>query len=93
MEQTNFLLGRIIKSGKIETGVGQKGAWKRQEYILETTQDQYPKKICLTAWNKAQESFSSIEHGVEIKVFYNIESREYNEKWYTEVKPWKVEVI
>jgi len=81
--------GRIISFGDVETGTGQKGVWKKRNIIVET-QDQYPKKICLTAWNKVCDSLSMLSVGDELSVEANVESREYNKKWYTEIKPFKV---
>ena len=31
--------------------------------------------------------------GIEVKVSFDLESREYNGKWYTDVKAWKVEKV
>lgn len=75
----------------LQTGVGRNGEWKKQDIIVETTDSQYPKKICISIWgdkiNPAQ-----LQTGNDLVVDFDIESREYNGRWYTDVKAWKVEV-
>jgi hypothetical protein len=83
------LTGRIISMGDIQTGTGQKGVWKKREIILETN-GQYPKKVCLTAWNGVCDSLSNYQVDDSLTIQCHIESREYNSRWYTEIKPFKV---
>lgn len=80
--------GKIVQILPEETGEGRNGPWKKQSFILET-QDQFPKKVCITVWGDKVDlkSFGSNE---EITASINIESREYNNRWYTDVKAWKV---
>ena len=55
-------------------------AWRKQEYILET-KDQYPKKICFNAWGEKIDQFG-LQAGDDATVSCDVESREYNGKWY-----------
>jgi hypothetical protein len=80
--------GTIIKFGQIQTGSGQNGVWKKREVIIESN-GQYPKKVCLTAWGKVCDSLSNHQTGDHVNLLCHVESREYNEKWYTEIKPFK----
>lgn len=82
--------GRIQKVLPLATGEGRNGVWRKQEFILETD-DQYPKLICIAAWgDKIDENI--IKPGNKVTVSIDIESREYNGKWYTDVKAWKIEM-
>ena len=83
------LKGKIIQSLKLQTGMGKKGTWQKQEYVIET-QSQYPKKICFTVWGDKIDQFALWE-GDLVTIGIEIESREYNGKWYTEVRAWKCE--
>lgn len=85
------LVGKIIKLLPLATGESSKGPWKKQEYILET-EAQYPKQVCFNAWGDKVDQFN-IQEGQSYRVSIDIESREYNEKWYTDVKAWKVEPL
>jgi hypothetical protein len=81
--------GKAIQMLPLVTGQGKNGEWRKQEFIIETG-DQYPKKICLSLWGDkiSQNPFSM---GEEITVFFDAESREYNGRWFTELRAWKVQ--
>ncbi len=80
--------GVVYKVLKGESGTGKKGAWVKQSFIIET-KDQYPKKIMFQAWNDKCDLIP--EAGTEVTVSYNPESREYNEKWYTDLNMWAID--
>jgi len=82
--------GKITNLLPLQTGQGKNGEWKKQEFIIETV-GQYPKKVCVTAWGKTVDYVPSI--GTEVNVSFDIESREYNGKYYTEVKAFKIETV
>jgi hypothetical protein len=86
------IIGKVVQLGQRQTGDGRNGTWVKQELIIET-EDQYPKKICLICWGELADSAKSFVTGDKIKAGINIESREYNSKWYTDVKVWKFEKI
>jgi len=82
---------KLIQLMPIQTGMGKNGEWKKQEFIVETIGSQYPKKICISAWgDKINESV--LKEGNEINISFDLESREYNGRWYTDVKAWKLEM-
>lgn len=62
----------------------------QQELIIETI-EQYPKQVCLVCWGDRVTEAQNFTPGKTIKAHINIESREFNGKWYTDVKPWKFE--
>jgi len=82
--------GKIIKILPSQTGTGKNGQWIKQEFVIETM-DQYLKKICCTAWGNIATNFDSYSVGEKITVSINVESREHNERWFTEVKAWKID--
>lgn len=81
--------GKVIQLLQLQTGMGKKGQWKKQEFIIET-QAQYPKKICLSAWGDKIDQFK-LAVGDMVNVSVDLESREYNGRWYTEARAWKLE--
>jgi hypothetical protein len=83
------LKGKVIQLLQPQTGMGKKGQWKKQEFILET-QAQYPKKVCLSAWGDKIDQYN-LAVGDVITVAVDLESREYNGRWYTEARAWKVD--
>jgi hypothetical protein len=83
------LKGKVIQILPAQTGMGKKGQWKKQEFIVET-QAQYPKKVCLSAWGDKIDQFNLVA-GEVVNVSVDLESREYNGRWYTEARAWKIE--
>jgi len=83
------IIGKIIEILPAQTGTSAKGEWKKQEFILET-QAQFPKKVIMANWNDKIDLKDDNKNKL-VKVFFDLESREYNGRWYTDVKPWKLE--
>lgn len=85
------ITGKLIQKLELQSGVGRTGnSWQKQEFIIETM-EQYPKKICANLWGDKVDNLSSINIGEVITISVSIESREFNGRWYTDVKTWKIE--
>ena len=83
--------GRVLQLLPLQTGEGKNGTWKKQDFVIETD-GQYPKKVCISAWgDKINEGVLKV--GNEVNVSFDIESREYNGRWYTDVKAWKIDSV
>ncbi|MFZ6000525.1 MAG: DUF3127 domain-containing protein [Bacteroidota bacterium] len=80
--------GKVVQLLAPQTGQGKKGTWRKQEFILET-QAQYPKKVCLSMWGEKIDQFA-LKTGDMVTVSVDLESREYNGRWYTEARAWKL---
>jgi len=84
------LTAKLVQLLPLQTGQGKNGEWKKQDIIVETS-GQYPKKICISVWGDKIDS-QKLKPGNVLKVDFDVESREYNSRWYTDVKAWKIEV-
>ncbi len=84
------ITGRIIQKLGLQEGTSAKGGWKKQDFIIETS-DKFPKKICVSAWSEKVDELNRYNINDDVKLSVNIESREYNGKWYTDVRFWKIE--
>jgi hypothetical protein len=82
--------GKLIKILNPQTGTGKNGPWQKQEFVIETP-DQFPKKVCISAWGEKADDLKKFSPGDNLKISLNLESREYNEKWYTEARAWRIE--
>ncbi|MFT4222513.1 DUF3127 domain-containing protein [Dysgonomonas sp.] len=83
------LTAKLIQVMPVQTGMGKNGEWRKQSIILETD-GMYPKKVCITVWgDKINESLLQV--GNILDVSFDIESREYNGNWYTDLRAWKVD--
>lgn len=85
--------GHIVQILPLQSGVSQASGreWKKQEYVLETG-DQYPRKVCFQLFGERVDQFP-MAVGEEVIVSIDIESREYNGRWYTNVSAWKVDKV
>ena len=63
--------------------------WQVQEYILETLGTQYPRKVCFEVFGDNVNKFP-MQVGQEVTVSIDVESREFNGRWYTSVRAWNV---
>ncbi len=82
--------GVIIKIMSEQSGDGKFGKWTKQEFVIQT-EDKFPKKVCFSVWGDRTDELKSMNNGDKVKVSFNPESREYNERWYTDLRAWKIE--
>lgn len=84
------ITGKIIQVFPPVSGTSKAGnAWKKREYVLET-QETYPKKVFFDFFGDRADQYP-LEGGQTIKLSFDIESREYNGRWYTSIRGWKAE--
>ena len=83
------ITGTVKQVLEEQSGESQRGPWRKQEFILET-EGQYPKEICIVQWGEKIDEFD-IQEGERLTAHVDIQSREYNGRWYTDVKAWRIE--
>ncbi len=83
------LTGKIIQVLPEQTGTSQRGPWRKQEYVIEIP-GEYAKQVCFMAWGDKVDEFG-IQQGQELTVGFDLQSREFNGRWYTDVKAWRVQ--
>jgi hypothetical protein len=85
--------GKLIQINEIQSGVSKAGKeWKKQSFVIET-QDQFPKKIAFDLFGDKLSLLDGIGQGQQLEVSFNLESREYNGRWFHNVNAWKVQPI
>ena len=70
-------------------GTSARGDWQRQEVIFELQQE-FSRKVCVIFFNK-ESDVARLREGMTCTVSVNIESREYNGRWYTDVRAWRIQ--
>ncbi len=86
------LSGKIIAVLPLQSGQSKTGnEWKKQEYVIET-HDQYPRKMCFNLWGERVDQFA-IQMGEELSVSFDIDCREYQGRWYNDIRAWKVDRV
>lgn len=83
------LAGKITHVLEEKSGNSARGPWRKQEYVIEIPGD-YPKQVCFMVWGDKIDQLK-ITQGEELTVHFDLESREYNGRWYTDVKAWRVD--
>ena len=85
------ITGKIIAVLPAREGVSQRtgNAWKIQEYVIET-HDQYPKKCCFNIFGDEKISQFNIQLGEELTVSFDIDAREYQGKYYNDIRAWAI---
>lgn len=82
--------GKCILVLPVESGTSKAGkAWQKRNFIIETS-GQYPKKVCLQLFGDKVEKCPN--QGDMVKVSFDIDSREYNNRWYTQCNAYAVDV-
>ena len=85
------LEGTIRQKLGVQQGMSTRGAWSKQEFILEYPDGNFTSQVCMLAFgqDKVQE-LEKYQVGDRVKVAFNIKSREYNGRWYTDIQIWRI---
>ncbi len=71
----------------MQSGTSRSGNdWSKATLIVETI-TQYPKKVAISNMKRAAE-FNSLPNGTVATFDVEMESREFNSRWYTDVTCW-----
>ena len=85
------IVGKIIQVLPAQEGVGRNGnPWKVQPYVLETL-DQYPRKVHFEVFGEERIKQNPCELDQLVTVSFDIESREFNGRWYTSIRAWRIQ--
>ncbi len=84
------ITGRILEVLPKVTGTNKSGnPWQKQEFILEVQGGQYPRKALMGIWGDKVDQFQ-IQKGEDVTVSFDIDCREYNGRWYNDIRAWNV---
>ena len=86
------IIGKVVRLGNLVEGTSARGPWRKQELIIET-EEQYPRTVCLICWTNQIDEIQKFAPGQTIKAQIEISSREFNGKWYTDVRVWRFDPI
>ena len=89
---TNLELeGRIVQKMAVQSGQSARGAWARQDFVVEYQDGSFPTSVCFSAWgqDKVQE-LDKYQVGDSVKVSFNVKGREYNGRWYNDLRVWRI---
>ena len=86
--------GKIIHVGQERGGVSKStgNEWKVQEYVIED-HSQFPKKMCFEVFGADRISQFAIQLGEELTVSFDIDARQWQDRWFNSIRAWKVERV
>jgi hypothetical protein len=87
------IIGKLILKMPMQSGISKTGnSWQKQEFVIETL-EQYPRKVCANLWGEKTAVLETLNIDDKVVMTFDLESREFNGKWYTDVKAWKIEPV
>jgi hypothetical protein len=86
------IIGKVVRLGNLVEGTSARGPWRKQELIIET-EEQYPRTVCLICWTNQIDEIQKFAPGQTIKAQIDLSSREFNGKWYTDVRVWRFDPV
>jgi len=87
------IIGKLIQKMPMQSGISKTGnSWQKQEFVIETL-EQYPRKICANLWGERTAVLETLNIDDKVVMSFDLESREFNGKWYTDVKASKIEPV
>lgn len=84
--------GKIIEVLPVRSGVSKSSGseWKVQQYVIES-HGEYPRKMCFEVFGADRISQFNIQAGEELTVSFDIDARQWQDKWFNSVRAWKVD--
>lgn len=87
------IIGKLYKVLPTQSGATERGEWQRNGFIMECG-DEYPRKVAFTAFGEERvRQVEGLVPGATLRVGFLPGSREYQDRWYTELKVTKIEVL
>lgn len=90
MEFTGKIIAILPMRGGIAKSTGNE--WKVQEFVIEN-HDQYPRKMCFEVFGADKISQFNIQMGEELTVSFDIDARQWQDRWFNSIRAWKVDRV
>lgn len=85
------ITGKLIQLLPEVQGESARGPWVRGGFVIETGDD-YPRKVAFTAFGEERVAMvKNVPMGSMVQVTFTPESREFNEKWYTDLRCTRIQ--
>ena len=88
MEFTGKIIAVLEARGGVSSRTGN--PWKTQDDVIEETMGQFPKRMAFNVFGEENISRFNIQVGQELTVSFDINAREYNGRWYNDIRVWNV---
>ena len=87
------VIGKFVKTLPEQRGTSQKGDWVRGGFVIET-EEQFPKQVAFSLWGEDKVAIvRTMTIGTQIKVFFSPESREFKDKYFTDLRCFRIDTL
>ena len=87
------LQGKIIEALPVKTGTSARGEWKVQEFVLETMDDRFSRKMVFSVFGEDRLQRFNIQVGQQVNVSFDIDAHEYQGRWFNSIRAFDVRPI
>lgn len=85
--------GRIVRKLNVQSGTSSRGPWEKQEFIVEYQEGNFPTQVCMNVWGSEKvKDLGRFQVGDKVRISFNLSSREFQGRWYTDVRAWRIEL-
>ncbi|MDR0895341.1 MAG: DUF3127 domain-containing protein [Prevotellaceae bacterium] len=88
--------GKIIAILPKKTGVAKSSGnpWTAQEFVIEdVVSNQYPRRMCFEVYGEDRLNQFNIQMGEDLTVSFDIDARQWQDRWFNSLRAWKVERV
>lgn len=76
----------------VQSGKSARGDWQKQEFVLDFPDGNFTSSACFSLWGADRvKDLDAFQVGDQIHVWFHINGREYNGRWYTDLRAWRVQ--
>lgn len=87
------LQGKVIAVLPERSGVSQRGEWKSQEFVIQYQEGQYPRHLQFTVFGAERLARFNIQIGQYVLVAFDIDARQWNDRWFTDIRAYDVRQV
>lgn len=94
MENQKEITKQVLKYAGTIVEIGnaiQGETWIKQDFTIRT-EEQYPQLINFLTFNDVQDQLTRCKLDDQVTVFFNAKSRKFNDKYYTELTAWRINI-
>lgn len=85
--------GVVFKVLPVQSGKSARGEWQKREVVFDLQDNVKNRKVCVAFFGDRAADVENLKEGDKAKVSIDIESREYNGRWYTNVNAWRIQTL
>ena len=85
--------GTVYRIMPVTKGTSARGDWQRQDVIFDYSDGgNFTRKMCVTFFNRPDD-VAKLREGNRYQVSVNIDAREYNGRWFTDIRAWRLQPV